>query len=67
MKESNTESKLNMQEMWSLMNKEDTNWGIEGYEAPRKFIGKNTEGKIALTDKDGKKIIWKRPNYLDDV
>ncbi len=78
---------ISVDEMWSLTNREDKNWGIEGYEIhknycdPKKQIEekkRNAENekvwarrghyeKKVQTDKDGKPIILKRPNYLDEV
>ena len=36
MEESNQVRTMDIGEMWSLTNREDNNWGIEGYEVPRK-------------------------------
>lgn len=58
---------INVEEMWSLMNKEDKNWGIEGYNAPRKYHNIPKLVVTKLKDKDGNPIKFKRLNYLDDI
>lgn len=79
---------ISVNEMWSLTNREEKNWGIEGYEIHKNYydsvLEKNTrmrneknekvwakrehyDKKPVPVDKDGKPIILKRPNYLDEV
>lgn len=70
---------MSVPEMWSLVKGEDHNWGIEGYEAPRKYFDYNKvkywkefkenskKVKWPLKDAEGNVIVTKRPNYLDEV
>ena len=79
---------ISVDEMWSLTNREEKNWGIEGYEIHKTYFDhaqqKRTNARNTMNekvwarrghydkippklDKDGKPIILKRPNYLDEV
>ena len=70
---------MSVPEMWSLVKGENSNWGIEGYEAPKKYFDykqvknlkeaalNNVKPKWPLKDVDGNVIVTKRPNYLDEV
>lgn len=64
-------------EMWSLVKGEDKNWGIPGYEVPRKYFDQRnvkwwrdfqaSKPKWPIKDKDGNVVVTKRENYLDQV
>lgn len=79
---------ISVDEMWSLSNREDKNWGIEGYEIHKNYFDSYQNKKLrerndlnekvwarrghypkkpVQVDKEGKPIILKRPNYLDEV
>ena len=45
---------MDIGEMWSLTNREDNNWGVEGYEVPKKYS-------------DAKKQIWDRKVYEENL
>lgn len=47
MEDVNKARSMDIGEMWSLINREDSNWGIEGYEVPKKYS-------------DAKQQIWDR-------
>jgi len=79
---------ISVDEMWSLTNREEKNWGIEGYEIHKNYFDykKTVKDKerdalnekvwsrrahypkpAVKLDKEGKPIVVKRPNYLDEV
>ena len=54
MEESDKHRIMDIGEMWALTNREDNNWGVEGYEVPKKH-------------NDAKKQIWDRKVLEDNL
>ena len=63
MNEMNQAKSLDIGEMWSLTNREENNWGIEGYEAVKKYSDARKQIRDRKVLEDNLKVWAKKGHY----
>lgn len=63
MEEINKVKTLDIKEMWSLSNREDNNWGIEGYEVVKKYSDARKQVVDRKVFADNLKVWAKKGHY----